>query len=86
VLEARARAALRMPVDHDDLDGVLARLPEYAGLEAWWMTAEVARELGVDRWRSRAEDGLAALAKRSGEHRESLLRSARSRLEALDRD
>ena len=49
-------------VDLDAVDADLARLPRVAGLEAWWTTALVARDLGVDAWRGRAEAAVDALA------------------------
>ena len=44
------------------------------------MTAEAADGLGADKWRTLAEQEVARLAADSGEHRDSLLRSAERRL------
>lgn len=83
---ARLLAVRADPVLARDLDAVdrdLAALDAAVPLEAWWLTAEVAHELGVDRWwilaQSRADD----LARQAGEHAEGLRAYARKRLDSL---
>lgn len=48
--ELRALAAAGEAVDRDELSRLLEALPQLAGLEAWWLTAEVAAVTGVDAW------------------------------------
>jgi hypothetical protein len=66
ILLARARHAAGEPVDLDRLDAVVARLDRVAGLEAWWLSAELAADFGVPRWRSLAADRVAAVAAGAG--------------------
>jgi DNA-binding SARP family transcriptional activator len=52
VLEARARSATGHRVEGRSLEQMLDDLCRFAAPEAWWTTAELARDLGADRlWR-----------------------------------
>ena len=66
VLLARARRAAGEPVDLDRLDAVVGRLDRVAGLESWWLSAELAADFGVPRWRALAVDRAAAVAAGAG--------------------
>jgi hypothetical protein len=48
LLEARARAAAGEALDRAEVGKVIDALPRLAGLEAWWLTAELAAAAGVD--------------------------------------
>jgi DNA-binding SARP family transcriptional activator len=50
----------------------LEQLAHVAGLEAWWITADVARALDSPSWSGLARRRVAALAERAGEHRGAL--------------
>jgi tetratricopeptide (TPR) repeat protein len=80
---ARCRFAAGEPEDLDEVGRLLERLDEVAGLEAWWLAAEVAAAAGVDRWRATAERHLAAVLGAAGPHADLLSRSAGNRLETL---
>ena len=82
---SRARLAVGDTVDHDALDGVLARLDRLAGLEAWRATAELAAAAGVDRWWRDAERRAGSLVANAGEHGEGLRRFVASTFAALGR-
>jgi DNA-binding SARP family transcriptional activator len=60
--------------DLETVAGLLIRLDEVAGLEGWWITAEVARVFGVHQW-----------AELAGRRVHSLRQRAGARAEALDR-
>lgn len=76
---ARARAAAGAPVDVAALDALVDTLPRVAGMEAWWLAADMAAEFGSDRWRVASERLADVLARRAGRHGESLRAFARSR-------
>lgn len=62
-----------------DLEGVgqlLSRLDDLAGLEGWWITAQVARMFGVHDWEQLAERRAVALRARAGPHARALDRAA----------
>ncbi|HLY36162.1 MAG TPA: hypothetical protein VKU35_05585, partial [Candidatus Limnocylindria bacterium] len=82
---ARARLVAGDPIDHDELDGVLAELEGCAGLEAWRVTAELAAAAAVDRWWRDAERRAGALVIRAGEHGETLRRYVATTFAALGR-
>jgi DNA-binding SARP family transcriptional activator/tetratricopeptide (TPR) repeat protein len=82
---ARARHEMGEPIDHDELDGVLAELERCAGLEAWRVTAELAAATAVDRWWRDAERRAGALVVRAGEHGETLRRFVTTTFAALGR-
>lgn len=60
----------------DDVARLLDRLDEVAGIEGWWITAEVAREFEVDAWAQLAGRRVVALAKRAGRYTGILERTA----------
>jgi hypothetical protein len=76
VSASHARAA----VDLDGVGGLLVRLDEVAGLEGWWITAEVAQVFGVHEWEQLAEHRVSALHRRAGPYGETLARAAARRL------
>ena len=62
--------------DLDAVDLLLRRLGDVAGLEAWWVTAEVARVFAVPKWESLAWARVAALRPRAGAYAKALERAA----------
>jgi DNA-binding SARP family transcriptional activator len=66
LVRARARAASGATVDVAELERTVDALPNVAGMEAWWLTAEVAAELGSDRWRVASERLVDDLVARAG--------------------
>jgi tetratricopeptide (TPR) repeat protein len=85
LIVARARLAAGDPIDHDELDGVLAQLERCAGLEAWRATAELAAAAGVDRWWRDAERRAGVLIVRAGDEGETLRRYVTAEFAALGR-
>lgn len=83
ILLARARHRFRQPVDREEVAAYLRALPEVAGLESWWMTAEAAADLDVDEWWSLAERRVAELAAAAGENGQAFQARARRRLDEL---
>ena len=55
---------------------LLAHLDGVAGLEGWWITAEVARVFGVHEWEELAGRRVVALRRRAGDRAEVLDRAA----------
>ena len=55
---------------------LLANLDQVAGLEGWWITAEVARVFGVHEWEELAGRRVVSLRRRAGAYAESLDRAA----------
>jgi hypothetical protein len=82
-LAARARSRLGEPVDLAATEALLRSLDTSAGLESWWVTAEAAHDLGVERWWALAEERVAALAARAGDHGGTLRAYAARRLGGL---
>jgi hypothetical protein len=72
VLIVQARLTRGDAGDVDEIGQLLASLPAQAGLEAWWLTADVARRAGVDAWWALAERQLGVLAAHAGPHRAAL--------------
>jgi DNA-binding SARP family transcriptional activator/tetratricopeptide (TPR) repeat protein len=66
--------------DLDAIGGLLDRLDQVAGLEGWWLTAEIGRRFDVGAWQDQAAGRVAALQKRAGRYGVSLERFARQRL------
>jgi hypothetical protein len=64
----------------EEVDKLLSRLGSVAGLEAWWITAEVAQAFDVQRWTDLARDRVAELRARAGVHVDSLDSFAARRL------
>ena len=77
---AQVAGRARSLCDLDELAALLDRLPQVAGLEAWWLTAEVADAFDVDQWRALARRRVAELAARAGDRAETLSRAAARRL------
>ncbi|MGZ4619411.1 MAG: ATP-binding protein [Frankiaceae bacterium] len=77
---AQVAGRARSVCDLDELAALLDRLPQLAGLEAWWLTGEVAEAFDVDRWRALARRRAGELATRAGERAETLQRAAMRRL------
>ncbi|HEX3424978.1 MAG TPA: BTAD domain-containing putative transcriptional regulator [Acidimicrobiales bacterium] len=76
LVSAMAAHRCREAVDRDEVGRLLSRLDGVAGLEAWWLTAEAAREFANDAWETLAGRRVAQLAERAGPYRESLMRAA----------
>lgn len=76
LLVARARARLGEPLDLDEIALRLDALGEVAGLEAWWITADVAADTGVEAWEALAAHRVAALAGEAGERAQAFVRHA----------
>lgn len=83
LVQARSRMTAGEPEDLDEVGRLLDRLVEVAGLEAWWLAAEVAAETGVDAWRVTAERHLATVARAAGPYADLLSRRAATRLERM---
>jgi DNA-binding SARP family transcriptional activator len=81
LLEVSAAAALAEPVEHTPIEAVLRLLPEHAGLEAWWLVADVAAATHSDAFWALAEEYAARLAVHAGEYAETFTRYAGARLE-----
>jgi len=75
---ARRQAGLRY--DAEDVDALLHRLDRMAGMEAWWLTAEVAECFGEARWTKLAAQRASDLASVAGPFALSLRRAAAARL------
>ena len=56
--------------------GLLTRLDEVAGLEGWWITAEVSRVFGVHEWEELAGRRVRSLRRQTSGHKEALDRAA----------
>ena len=76
LVAAMAAHRVKTTAGLDDVGTLLVRLDEVAGIEGWWITAEVAREFGVDAWEQLAGRRVTALAKRAGRYTDVLERSA----------
>ena len=76
---ARHRSGLRC--DLDDVDHLLGGLDRVAGVEAWWLTAEVAACFGEARWRKLATQRASDLASVAGPFASSLRSAAAERLD-----
>ncbi|HXP33544.1 MAG TPA: BTAD domain-containing putative transcriptional regulator [Acidimicrobiales bacterium] len=75
---ARHQAGLRCAPE--EVDALLLGLDRLAGLESWWLTAEVAECFAVARWRALAAQRAADLASSAGPFASSLRRAAADRL------
>ncbi|HZM55871.1 MAG TPA: hypothetical protein VFC03_12690, partial [Acidimicrobiales bacterium] len=62
--------------DLETVAGLLTHLDEVAGLEGWWITAEVARVFGVHEWEELAGRRVHSLRRRAGARAEALDRAA----------
>ena len=74
----RARAA--GPSISHGVDRLLGELDQVAGLESWWITADVAQAFGVDEWEQLARRRVVALQAHAGRYAASLERAAARRL------
>jgi tetratricopeptide (TPR) repeat protein len=77
LVEAMAEQRAGGAVDRGPVDRLLHRLKDLAGLEAWWITAEVATVFAEPRWDTLAHARVAELVKRAGPYASSLERAAR---------
>lgn len=77
---ALANARAGHEVTAADHDGDVSALDSVAGLEAWWITADLASAVKADAWSALASRRAAALAAGAGDYAESVARSAGTRL------
>jgi hypothetical protein len=70
---SRIWLALATRPEPSTVDDDVARLDQVAPLEAWWLTEELARALGVDAWHRLSTSRRLALARRAGPHGDHLL-------------
>ena len=68
-LDERRRTFGALP---GSLESSVEELGRVAPLEAWWLTAELARAFRVDGWQRLAQERAYDLAKRSGPYAETL--------------
>jgi hypothetical protein len=83
LLAARARSADGHNPETRLVGRILADLDRVAGPEAWWVTAEMARDLDVDRWWAAAERHVGTLAAGAGVRGGEFSRQAGSRLDRM---
>ena len=83
LLAVRARAALGEPVDRPAVGSLLEGLGAFAGLEAWWVTAEVAAATGVEAFWPLAEAHAARLAAEAGPRAATAGEAIRARLDGI---
>jgi tetratricopeptide (TPR) repeat protein len=82
LLGAVARHRADLPCDREEVEAMLLRLDGLAGLEAWWITAEVARSFAVPSWVTLAARRVTDLAAAAGPLAPSLRRAAAATLDA----
>jgi hypothetical protein len=80
LVAATAARQVGRQVDHHEVDRLLGELHEVAGLESWWITADVAKAFGVDRWEELARRRVGDLQAHAGRYAASLERAAARRL------
>ena len=85
LVAARATAVRGEAVDLDAVAADLRALDDVAGLEGWWVTAEVAAACRVDAWWHDAERRAGALAAVAGEHEAPLRDAVAARLTRVRR-
>jgi DNA-binding SARP family transcriptional activator len=66
VVGARARSMAGEHIDPVPIGSLIEDLTRFAAPEAWWATAELARDLGVDQWWGRAEEAAGVIAMGAG--------------------
>lgn len=71
------------PVDVGAIAPTLLSLEGLAGLEGWWLTAQLAGATGIEDWWRLAEDRVARLAASAGERGHAFARYAGTRLESM---
>ncbi|HEY1989219.1 MAG TPA: BTAD domain-containing putative transcriptional regulator [Acidimicrobiales bacterium] len=76
LVAAMAGRQMGAVTDLDEVEQLLSRLDELAGLEGWWITAQVARVFDVRDWEQLAQRRLVALRARAGPHARALDRAA----------
>ncbi len=81
VLGHRARRALGLPVDLDEVAADLDLLEGSVAVEAWWWTGETAAELSAPALLGRAADRADRLARNAGEYADVLRETAGKRLD-----
>lgn len=74
-----ARAGQVAPPDQAEVQHLLERLVRVAGIEAWWITADVAQAFRNDAWADLARRRVADLLLRAGPYRDALARVAERR-------
>lgn len=79
LVAARAGA----PIDREQIDATLRELDEIAGLEVWWLTAEMAAHLDDDPLWAQAQRRVETLSTRAGRHADELRAHAAARFAAL---
>ena len=79
LLGAMARHRAGLANDPEEVDALLVRLGGLAGLEAWWLTAEVAASFAVPRWSDLAARRARDLVAVAGPFEGSLRRAAELR-------
>jgi len=80
LVAATAARQVGRTVEHHEVDRLLGELDEVAGLESWWITADVAQAFGVDQWEQLARRRVGALHSHAGRYAASLERAAARRL------
>jgi hypothetical protein len=80
LLHAVAAHRLGQPPDPRQIETLLSALPRLAGLESWWLTAEMATEFDVAEWRALARTRVHELLAVAGPYEGSLRRAAAKRL------
>ena len=81
LLGAMARRRAGLPSDSEEVDALLLGLHHVAGVEAWWLTAEVAECFGEARWRKLAAQRASGLVTVAGPFASSLRRAAAALLD-----
>ncbi len=81
VLGHRARRALGLPVDLDEVAADLDLLEASVAVEAWWWTGEVAAELSAPLLLTQAAGRAERLARQAGPYADVLRETAGKRLE-----
>ncbi|MGH3572090.1 MAG: hypothetical protein ACRDUW_09715, partial [Pseudonocardiaceae bacterium] len=80
LVAATAAHRVGSAVDLNEVGWLLSRLDEVAGLEAWWITGEVAAAFGVGAWEDLARRRVGELRTRAGGYTGALEREATRRL------
>ena len=80
---ATASAALGEPFDRPGVGALLEGLGAFAGLEAWWVAAEVAAATGVEGFWPVAEAHAARLVAAAGLRGDAAGRAIRARLDGI---
>lgn len=81
VLSHRARRALGLPVDLGAVAADLDLVRGSVAIEAWWWTGDAAADLSVSAWLDDPAGQAGRLARRAGEHADTLRRAVGTRLD-----